>query len=204
MVAIQHPVASQAEADAGTLQAIRQWTPKLIGRAIANHPSTIQHNLNAAVDPTVNDDATLGYEPLSIWLNQVTDEAFKCFEATAGAALWVNTTLTVDELATVAITGDAADLVTSSNSSLTPEGYVTLPSGLMVQWGQLTVGADASAIANLSATFPTAALNASCQVISNSTTLDGIICVTSVTTTTITLTNGNGVILDAYWQAYGH
>lgn len=47
------------------------------------------NNFNASVDPTVNDDVTLGYEPGSIWINRVDGKAFLCYSNADGAAVWV-------------------------------------------------------------------------------------------------------------------
>lgn len=46
----------------------------------------------AQVDPTVNDDDTLGYRAGDRWLNLASDEEFVCFDGTTGAAVWVSTT----------------------------------------------------------------------------------------------------------------
>jgi len=57
---------------------------------------------DAAVDPGANDDADAGYMPGSNWLNVSTGEVYKCIDSTAGAAVWVTTTLTLDDLGTAA------------------------------------------------------------------------------------------------------
>jgi hypothetical protein len=49
----------------------------------------IRHNLSAAVDPAVTDDDAAGYSIGSIWLNTTSTRAFRCFDDTAGAAVWV-------------------------------------------------------------------------------------------------------------------
>ena len=53
--------------------------------------NNVKHNV-ADVDPTVNDDSSLGYEPLSRWVNQTNSTHWVCIEDTVGAALWLNTT----------------------------------------------------------------------------------------------------------------
>lgn len=61
------------------------------------------NNYSATTDPTVNDDSGDGYSPGSIWYNSTgTGEAFLCVDATLGAAKWIKTTLTVDELGSAA------------------------------------------------------------------------------------------------------
>ncbi len=62
-------------------------------------------NLTAATDPTVNDDSDDGYVVDSSWVNTASSpmEAFVCLDATVGAAVWVNTTLTIGDLGTMAL-----------------------------------------------------------------------------------------------------
>lgn len=45
-------------------------------------------NTTAAANPTVNDDASAGYSVDSLWINTSTGVSFRCFDATAGAAVW--------------------------------------------------------------------------------------------------------------------
>lgn len=42
----------------------------------------------AAVDPTVTDDNTKGYDPGEMWLNSVTHRLFQCISNATGAAVW--------------------------------------------------------------------------------------------------------------------
>lgn len=44
------------------------------------------------VSPTVTDDDTQGYEPLSKWQNNANNKEYTCLSAATGAALWVETT----------------------------------------------------------------------------------------------------------------
>ena len=57
----------------------------------------------AAADPDVTNDETEGYSEWSLWANSSTSEVFRCIDATEGAAVWVKTTLTIDELGTAAL-----------------------------------------------------------------------------------------------------
>lgn len=67
------------------------------------------NNYTATTDPTVNDDSADGYTPGSIWYNTTgTGEAFLCTNNTAGAAKWIKTTLTADELGSAAFTASSA------------------------------------------------------------------------------------------------
>lgn len=68
-------------------------------------------NFTAVTDPTVNDDSSQGYTNRSEWYNTLTGEIYRCVDSSVGAADWVNTSLTLDDLSTVALTGDYNDLV---------------------------------------------------------------------------------------------
>lgn len=52
---------------------------------------TIQDNLTATTDPTVNDDSSLGYEPFSRWFNTSNQTLWVLTDATPGAASWFDT-----------------------------------------------------------------------------------------------------------------
>lgn|SRR3990167_3961519 len=54
--------------------------------------NAITNNYVAVTAPTVNDDASDGYSIGSEWINLVTDIAYKCLDATTGAAVWKQTT----------------------------------------------------------------------------------------------------------------
>lgn len=60
-------------------------------------------NLTATTNPTVNDDITLGYQTGSQWFNQSTSEMFVCISNTDGAAVWEQTSLTIDDLGSMAV-----------------------------------------------------------------------------------------------------
>lgn len=62
-----------------------------------------KNNLTATTDPTVDDDSTEDYEPLSRWINTATGEIFLCVSNAAGAASWQKATLTLDELGSAAL-----------------------------------------------------------------------------------------------------
>ena len=57
-------------------------------------------------DPTVNDDSSQGYSVWSLWANTTTSEVYRCIDVTVGAAVWVKTTLTIDELGSAAVQND--------------------------------------------------------------------------------------------------
>lgn len=81
-----------------------------------------KNNLTATTDPTVNDDTSAGYEPLSRWLNTATGEGFLCIDASSGAANWQQGTLTTDELGSAAL----ADVGVSEGNlpDVQPTGYI--------------------------------------------------------------------------------
>jgi hypothetical protein len=66
----------------------------------------IKNNFDGDAPPAVTDDETDGYAPGSLWID--TDatpmEAYRCADATEGAAVWLKTSLTVDELGELALT----------------------------------------------------------------------------------------------------
>ena len=52
-------------------------------------PAAIQENFTAIVDPTINDDTTLGYSVGSRWLNTVKKIMYVCNSNSTGAAQWM-------------------------------------------------------------------------------------------------------------------
>lgn len=66
-------------------------------------PGAMQNKLDAGTAPTVNNDRTEGYSVGSYWLDIVHDEGYRLFDASMGAAEWVKTTLTIDELGALAL-----------------------------------------------------------------------------------------------------
>ncbi len=59
-------------------------------------PQTL--NNSTTTDPVVGSDNTLGYSINSIWINTTSSEVFRAIDVSTGAAVWVKTTLTIDEL----------------------------------------------------------------------------------------------------------
>lgn len=66
-------------------------TPSNVG---LGNVSNNLNNYTAITDPTVNDDSSAGYSVGSVWFNQTTLKEFTLFDATVGAAVWVDTTAT--------------------------------------------------------------------------------------------------------------
>jgi hypothetical protein len=85
-------------------------------RALSN--TGTKNNLSASAAPTVNDDTDDGYAPGSIWVDTTGDEAYRCVDATAGAAVWLNTTLTIDDLGAVVTKGADTDFTTPTDDNV--------------------------------------------------------------------------------------
>lgn len=111
--------ATQAEAEAGVSDD-KTMSPLRVAQAIAVLASNIQNNFDAAGPPTINDDASDGYSAGSVWIDttDVPNEAYRCSDPTVGAAVWLQTTLTADELALVALSGNSDDLVEGATKKL--------------------------------------------------------------------------------------
>lgn len=62
----------------------------------------VQNNYEGTSPPTVNNDITEGYVVGSAWVDNVGAEAYRCLDATEAAAVWIKTTLSSDELGSMA------------------------------------------------------------------------------------------------------
>ena len=71
-----------------------------------------KNNLAGTGVPGAGDDETHGYSVGSIWVDVGSSpkEAYRCVDAEAGAAVWLNTTLEIGELGTAALL-DAGDVM---------------------------------------------------------------------------------------------
>lgn len=115
----QVAVVSQGDAEAGVSSTVYRWTPLRVAQAIAALASGgLQNNYVATTDPGATDDSGAGYSVGSVWINTTSDESFKCADNTSSAAVWIKTSLTTDELATVAVSGDSDDLVEGATKLL--------------------------------------------------------------------------------------
>jgi hypothetical protein len=56
------------------------------------NPLDIKHKIGAAVDPTTAEDDTAGYSVGSVWINTTANSAWRCVDASTGAAVWLSTT----------------------------------------------------------------------------------------------------------------
>lgn len=100
--------------------------PTLVSDALDKNASRIyslennikQNKFDATVAPAVSNDSSEGYSVGSVWIDITGDESYKCIDASVGAAAWAKTSLTTDELATVAISGNSDDLTEGSTKLL--------------------------------------------------------------------------------------
>lgn len=105
--------ATQAEAEAGTEAGLRSFSPLRLAQAISALSGMAPVNQFAGDGPPgAGDDEAEGYTVGSAWIDQTATppEAYKCADPSEGAAVWLKTTLTTDELALVAVSGAYADL----------------------------------------------------------------------------------------------
>lgn len=114
-----------------------------------------KNNYTATAAPTVNDDTDLGYAEGSYWYDVTNDEAYVCLDATDGAAIWLNTTLTVADLGSAATKGFIDDdtfataSATTVPSSESTKAYVDAKTDL----GGLVLLATATAASSASIDF---------------------------------------------------
>jgi len=73
--------------------------------------SVVKNNYTAGIAPTVADDTTAGYSVGSRWVDTAAGNSYACVDATAGAAVWKQTSNLQDNLAAVVaptVTDDSA------------------------------------------------------------------------------------------------
>ena len=112
-------LASQIEAEAG-VETTKTMTPLRVAQAISALGEGIKNNYYSLSYPTNTNDETEGYSALSLWLNAnaLVEEVYSCIDATTNLAVWQKITLTEDDLATVASSGNSDDLTEGSTNKL--------------------------------------------------------------------------------------
>lgn len=95
----------------------------------------LPRKLDATTPPTADDDSagTAGngaFTEGSMWLDTVADEFYRCADASIGAAIWVLTTLTSDDLGTLAFKNVAAEADLSTALQDKINGKADKPTGV--------------------------------------------------------------------------
>ena len=85
--------------------------------AIAGIPAQPFNNYYATTAPGATNDSAEGYSVGSKWYNSVTKETYVCSDATEGAAVWDDATVTADELGSAAFS-DTEDFATAAQGDL--------------------------------------------------------------------------------------
>lgn len=117
-----------------------------LGTLKALYTPYTKNNFSGTTAPGAGDDSADGYSVGSVWVNVAgtPKEAYQCMDATAGAAVWINTTLDISELGTGAIR--AIEAATAENDVLvgaaaSPWGWVKKT---LAEFRALLFGADIS------------------------------------------------------------
>jgi len=92
------------------------WAAKA-AKAAASAALLPLNNYVATTAPTTGDDSGDGYSVGSRWVDTVTTEVYVCISAALGAAVWEQTTLTIDDLGSAA-TAETADFATAAQGAL--------------------------------------------------------------------------------------
>lgn len=97
---------------------------------------------DATAAPTVNNDgvdtAGLGqtFQQNSIWMDQTNDEVYRCIDNTTGAAVWIKTSFTIDEVGTMATQSASNVAITGGSiSDIAGVGIVTVTASGAVSAG---------------------------------------------------------------------
>ena len=115
-----------------------------------NPTGTTAPGPNNDINDSVNANDGVGFVVGSFWIDTVADESYRCIDNTDSAAVWVKTTLTTDELAAVAVTGNSDDLTEGSTNLLMTVAERAKLSNLkshstgILTGGVLTTGAGAA------------------------------------------------------------
>ena len=133
--------------DAGSVATLNEIAEGTLSAAVQTKlNNTAPSKFDATAAPTANDDSantggngtfTVG----SVWIDVTNDEAYRCVDDTATAAIWINTTLTTSELGTIATQNANAVNITG--------GTITGITDLAVADGGTGASTDSNARINL-------------------------------------------------------
>lgn len=118
-------------ADADVVPVVQSGVTKKIALSVLKTymgAGDLKNNFDGARPPAATDDETDGYSAGSVWIDAAASpkEAYKCLDAGADAAVWIKTTLSIDELGSGALREIAA--ATAENDFLvggsSPFGWI--------------------------------------------------------------------------------
>jgi len=108
----------------------------------AQGPSSVNgfphHKYDATTAPTVNDDETLFFHQLSLWVNVSTDIAYICTDPTAGAAVWQ----AVGSMTSFTLAGDSGTSAITDGNTLTVAGGASNGIDTSVSGDTVTIALD--------------------------------------------------------------
>ena len=131
--------------------------------AAAAAAATTLNKFNATTIPSVADDAADGYAVGSLWIDIVGNEAYRCVDATIGAAIWIETTYDAVEVAALIRAGNTAIVPTVATNYAVPTPADGTYAGQKAVYhvksaagGNLTLSAGIKTASDSLATFPKA------------------------------------------------
>ena len=104
--------------------------------------SYVKNNYVATTNPGTSDDGTQGYRVGSKWINTSTTEIYVCISAATGNAVWEQSTLTLDDLGSMATQNANAVAITGGTIDGTTIGGTTPAAGAFTTLKQTTGAAD--------------------------------------------------------------
>ncbi|MBU0571980.1 MAG: hypothetical protein KKC50_08080, partial [Candidatus Omnitrophica bacterium] len=91
-----------------------------------------KNNFSGATAPTVNDDRSEGYTIGSTWVDTSATpmEIYQCVSNTDGAAVWINTSLTIAELGSLALINSPCPVVNGGTGATTLSAFLLAANNL--------------------------------------------------------------------------
>jgi len=93
------------------------YTEAEVDALLADKADSILCKYDATTAPGATDDTGSGYEIGSLWIDVTNDEAYRCADASASAAVWVNTSLEIGELGSMASQSASSVAITGGSIS---------------------------------------------------------------------------------------